>query len=147
MVTKKDDKQTFDHKKLGPLPRILKNMTPEQRAGVLEYYKGMSLPELRTRQDITKQQLKWAVQQQNEGAISNQEVTQGLLDQAVMEVYCPEPDPFKDSRYPGLVALAKELADEICQKINVRAPLVDADTPYKQQGTLEYLIKILQERV
>jgi len=59
-----------------------------------------------------------------------------------------KPKPIhKGVAYPGQVSLAKELADKVCTEINERAPKINADTPYKQQGTLEYLIQILQSRV
>lgn len=43
--------------------------------------------------------------------------------------------------------LAKSLAAGLARKINAKAPLLDADVPYKCQYVLEEIIKLLQQAV
>ncbi|KKM13523.1 hypothetical protein LCGC14_1715340 [marine sediment metagenome] len=51
-------------------------------------------------------------------------------------------------QYPELLHLARHIAYEVvAPHINEHAPKRKADTPYKEQYTLEELIKILQDMV
>lgn len=50
-------------------------------------------------------------------------------------------------RYPEFNDLVKEIANDVCAKINILAPQIKSDMPYKNQFTLEEVIKVLQERV
>lgn len=81
----------WSHSNIQGLPRLRRDDTAEQRAQLLSFYKGMTLEELRARQRLTRLQLGEAGKQQNHDAYENMDITLQLLDQAVMEVYCPMP--------------------------------------------------------
>ena len=50
-------------------------------------------------------------------------------------------------KYPELQAIAMELANEVCVKINAASQNVESAMPYKAQCILEMMIAILEERV
>jgi hypothetical protein len=56
----------------------------------LKYYKTLSLKELRRRQSLCEQQIKRAFDQRNDEALGKLQKTDLLLQQAVMEQYCPD---------------------------------------------------------
>lgn len=50
-------------------------------------------------------------------------------------------------RYPEFKKLVNQLTDEVCVKINAKAPKIKSSMPYKQQFVLECIIAELSERV
>lgn len=51
------------------------------------------------------------------------------------------------SKYPELLSISEELADQVLREINQRVPPVESKMPYKTQWVLEELINILQKSV
>ena len=53
----------------------------------------------------------------------------------------------RDSKYPELDEISKDLADAVSMEINKRTAAVTSEMPYKAQYVLEELIKLLQQKV
>lgn len=49
--------------------------------------------------------------------------------------------------YPEFRELIKEIADKVCDEINLKTPKIKSKMPYKAQYTLEEVIKVLESRV
>ena len=57
------------------------------------------------------------------------------------------PEITAEERWPELYKEAQRIADSACVQINITARVIKSDAPYKAQGILEMVIKILELRV